>query len=232
MRKVVLGALVCVLLFSLILAGCNSGSTTATTTQPAPTTSTSTSVTKTAPPATSSTTTSAVTTTSLQTFTTTTTTAATTTTTTASTSADYPIPLVANVQRGGTMIFNHNASISFISAPADGSAITQRIARFVFEPLLICDVNENLQPWLATSWSTSPDGKAVTLKLRKGVKFSDGTDFNAEAVKFNLDLDLKNNINGSAVLKSVVSYDIPDPYTITLHLRLPCCCILLRALLD
>jgi peptide/nickel transport system substrate-binding protein len=79
----------------------------------------------------------------------------------------------------------------------------------------------NIQPWLATSVTTSSDGKAITLKLRQGIEFSDGTPFNAEAVKFNLQLDLKNNIIGASVLKNVVSYDIPDPYTIILNLAKP-----------
>ena len=125
------------------------------------------------------------------------------------------------------MIFNHNMAIAFISAPADGPQLSQRVGRPVFEPLLICDANENIKPWLAASFSTSPDGKAITLKLRKGVKFTDGTDFNADAVKFNLDLDLKNNITGSAVLKKITSYDIPDPYTITLNLSSPDATLLL-----
>ncbi|OKH36629.1 ABC transporter substrate-binding protein [[Phormidium ambiguum] IAM M-71] len=45
----------------------------------------------------------------------------------------------------------------------------------------------DLQPSLATSWSVSADGKTWTFKLRPGVKFHDGTDFNAEAVKFNVE---------------------------------------------
>lgn len=45
----------------------------------------------------------------------------------------------------------------------------------------------DLQPSLATSWSVSPDGKTWTFKLRPGVKFHDGTDFDAEAVKFNVE---------------------------------------------
>ena len=44
-----------------------------------------------------------------------------------------------------------------------------------------------LQPNLATSWSVSSDGKVWTFKLRNGVKFHDSTDFNAEAVKFNVE---------------------------------------------
>ncbi|PZV05185.1 MAG: ABC transporter substrate-binding protein [Leptolyngbya sp.] len=45
----------------------------------------------------------------------------------------------------------------------------------------------DIQPALATEWKASADGKTWTFKLRPGVKFQDGTDFNAEAVKFNVE---------------------------------------------
>ena len=45
----------------------------------------------------------------------------------------------------------------------------------------------DLQPGLATAWTASADGKTWTFTLRPGVKFHDGTEFNAEAVKFNVD---------------------------------------------
>ncbi len=44
-----------------------------------------------------------------------------------------------------------------------------------------------IEPALATAWSVAPDGKTWTFKLRQGVKFHDGTPFNAEAVKFNVE---------------------------------------------
>lgn len=44
-----------------------------------------------------------------------------------------------------------------------------------------------LQNVLAESYTVSPDGLVYTVKLHSGVKFQDGTDFNAEAVKANLD---------------------------------------------
>lgn len=45
----------------------------------------------------------------------------------------------------------------------------------------------DLEPSLATEWKASQDGKTWTFKLRPGVKFHDGTDFDAEAVKFNFE---------------------------------------------
>ncbi len=45
----------------------------------------------------------------------------------------------------------------------------------------------DLEPSLATAWNASKDGKTWTFKLRPGIKFHDGTDFDAEVVKFNVD---------------------------------------------
>ena len=70
-------------------------------------------------------------------------------------------------------------------------------------------------PLLAERWKESPESKSITLFLRKGVKFHDGTDFNAEAVKFNFD----RYINAKrAELRIVEKVEIVDPYTVRLVL--------------
>ena len=61
----------------------------------------------------------------------------------------------------------------------------------VFEPLVV-NTKEGVKPWLAESWEISPDGKEYTFHLRKDVAFTDGTPFNAEAVKANMDAIVSN----------------------------------------
>lgn len=57
----------------------------------------------------------------------------------------------------------------------------------LYEPLVSYQKDGKMEPALAESWTISDDGKVYTFKLRSGVKFSDGTDFNAEIVKKNFD---------------------------------------------
>ncbi|MCM3532523.1 nickel ABC transporter substrate-binding protein [Cytobacillus oceanisediminis] len=62
----------------------------------------------------------------------------------------------------------------------------------VYEPLVSYQNGGELKPHLAESWEISGDGKEYTFHLRQDVKFSDGTNFNAEIVKKNFDAILNN----------------------------------------
>src|SRR5262249_35483728 len=78
-----------------------------------------------------------------------------------------------------------------------------------------------LKPGLAESWAFT-DPKTLTLKLRNGVKFHDGTDFNAEAVKFNLEryrTDQRSNVK--ADLGALESVQVDGPLQVTLKLSKP-----------
>ena len=83
------------------------------------------------------------------------------------------------------------------------------------ETLLTVDETGAPAPWLATAWEADPEAKTITFTLRKGVKFHDGTDFNAEAVKWNLDIF---GSEGRVELKKVESIDILDDFTVRLNL--------------
>lgn len=69
---------------------------------------------------------------------------------------------------------------------SDGESF--RVSRQIFEGLVgVKPGTADPAPLLAESWETSEDGLSYTFKLKDGVKFHDGTDFNAEAVCFNFD---------------------------------------------
>ncbi|MFL7864767.1 nickel ABC transporter substrate-binding protein [Vibrio cincinnatiensis] len=72
----------------------------------------------------------------------------------------------------------------------------------IFEGLIHLGENGVLEPWLATSWTTSEEGKVYTFTLRDDVTFSDGTPFDAHVVKANFD-SLLDNANRHTWLESI-----------------------------
>lgn len=72
-----------------------------------------------------------------------------------------------------------------------------------------------MTPWLADSWQADPQAKTLTFKLKSGIKFQDDTDFNAEAVKWNIEEYQKAKrpeVNG------IQSMDVIDAHTLRLNL--------------
>jgi len=100
------------------------------------------------------------------------------------------------------------------------------VGRIVFASLCdkLFDIDEklNVVPQLALSHETSADGKAVTIRLRPGVKFHDGEPFDAAAAKFSLDRHL--TMQGSfrrAEIAQIDNVAVVDPTTIRLNLKTP-----------
>jgi peptide/nickel transport system substrate-binding protein len=91
-------------------------------------------------------------------------------------------------EAGGPMVFGTSADpVSMDGAyVSDGESL--RVVRQIFETLVTTEEGgTDIVPALAEEWEVSEDGKTWTFSLREGVKFHDGTDFNAEAVCFNFD---------------------------------------------
>ena len=93
----------------------------------------------------------------------------------------------------------------------------------VFNTLVGLDSNFNVVPELARSWQVSPDGKKITFQLQRGVKFHDGTDFNAEAVKWNIEriLDPKTKSPQRSQLDMVERVVVVDPHAVAVELKRP-----------
>ncbi|MBS0223036.1 MAG: ABC transporter substrate-binding protein [Proteobacteria bacterium] len=96
-------------------------------------------------------------------------------------------------------------------------------ASLILETLVGLDDNGKATPKLALSWSGSDDFKTWTFKLRPNVKFQDGTPFNAQAVKWNIDRqkDPKNNCRCAFYVANILSVDAPDDLTVVYHLKDP-----------
>ena len=94
----------------------------------------------------------------------------------------------ATAQPAGTLV------VGLVAEPVnlDPAQVTDfnsnRVGRRIVEPLVtFAEETTQVVPGLAESWTISPDGLQYTFKLRKGVKFHDGTPFNAAAVKFSIE---------------------------------------------
>src|SRR5690606_6500068 len=79
------------------------------------------------------------------------------------------------------------------------------------------------EPDLAESWSTSEDGLTWTFNLRKDVKFHDGTPFNAEAAKFNLDRirDPQLGSPNRSYYSALESVTAPSEYVLQIKTKYP-----------
>lgn len=75
------------------------------------------------------------------------------------------------------------------------------------------------QPNLATEWTYTADRKALTLKLRTGVTFTDGKPFDAEAVKANLEHFAKGGGPSTYMLQDFQDAKVVDPSTVTIDLK-------------
>ena len=110
--------------------------------------------------------------------------------TTSTTVAGAPSTTTTVVARGGTITvgtLDRGTLLDPLVAPGDGTGRGTEMAA-VYDTILRFDpATGSYQPRLATSLAASPDGTAWTLTLRDGVVFSDGTPYDAEAVKFGLD---------------------------------------------
>jgi len=93
----------------------------------------------------------------------------------------------------------------------------------IYNGLTRIDKDGNVQPDLATSWDISDDGLTYTFHLKTDVKFSDGTPFSADDVKFTLDRDRAADSKSAQkqLFAAIASVDVVDPATVKVTLSQP-----------
>ncbi|MBL8328852.1 MAG: ABC transporter substrate-binding protein [Rubrivivax sp.] len=105
---------------------------------------------------------------------------------------------------------------------AAAAAIGEIVHYNVFEGLTRIGMDGSVTPLLAESWSTTPDGKVYTFRLRSGIRFSDGSPLDAETVKFSFDrarAPASTNKAKKAVWDNVASVTAHDARTVIVSLN-------------
>ena len=98
-----------------------------------------------------------------------------------------PAAAVAQDASGGEVTVGLDFEPDSLDPHVTPYAVSHTVMMNIFDPLLWRDQAGEFQPGLAERWEVSDDGTEFTFFLRDGVAFHDGTPFDAEAVKFNLD---------------------------------------------
>ncbi len=123
---------------------------------------------------------------------------------------------------GGVAVSSYGSAITMEWDPALMYSDSLVIYHNTYETLLYLDANTGkIDPLLATEYSTSTDGLTWTFKLRKGVKFHDGTDMTAEDVKFSIDRTMKIGKGAAFIWDPVKEIKIVDDYTLEFLLKYP-----------
>ena len=124
---------------------------------------------------------------------------------------------------GGKVTFVATTDPDTLDLHKTSNPVSSTIFGWIYEPLVYQDLDNSYKGLLAESWTVSDDNKTITFKLRKGITFTDGSPFNAAAVKFTYER-LQNEGSKSPIqptLKNVVSMTAPDDSTFVMQLKDP-----------
>lgn len=106
--------------------------------------------------------------------------------------------------------------------PAFSSAFVDRqVMASVYDKLVDIDQEGEIVPMLAEDYEVSEDGLTYTFELQDGVVFHDGTEFNAEAVKTNLERYQTDESTRSTEVQAIESVEVVDPLTVEVTLSEP-----------
>jgi peptide/nickel transport system substrate-binding protein len=124
---------------------------------------------------------------------------------------------------GGKLRVGIAREFSTMDPAMSTSLIDEELYNNIYDPMVKLTPEGKFIPGLSTKWTISENGKTYTFELRKGVKFHDGTDFNAEAVMYNWNW-IRDKTNASPRYSDLILVEdisAPDPFTVVVKLKTP-----------
>ena len=106
--------------------------------------------------------------------------------------------------------------------PSIGQNSNETWADLAYDPLIVLEANGSYKPGLALSWSSGPNNESFSMKLRPGVKFSDGTPLDANAVKAWIQHTIAFPGGTAATyFSALTTIDVTGPLSLTLRFSKP-----------
>ncbi|MGG2460295.1 ABC transporter substrate-binding protein [Streptomyces sp. RGM 3693] len=127
-------------------------------------------------------------------------------------------------RRGGTLTVAADKEPDCYDPQVSPADVTASLMRNVYDSLIAQRSDGSFAPWLATGWKVSRDGTAYTFRLRRGVTFTDGTPFDATAVKTNLDrivAPATQSEYAASLIEPYRSTAVVDRHTVRIRLSRP-----------
>ncbi len=130
-------------------------------------------------------------------------------------------PNAGTPKKGGTIKAEINSDVQNLDPMPSTLLVDRQVLYNIYDSLVAIDKDLKIIPSLAESWQT-PDPKTYIFKLRQGVKYHDGTDFDAASVKWNIERYLtdKKSLRGPEI-GFVQTVEVMDPATVKFNLKAP-----------
>src|SRR5438132_1105476 len=131
------------------------------------------------------------------------------------------LPVAAAAAPAGKVVIAQGVDPTKLDIMDQQEAPASIIGAHIFETLWERDPNLKIIPALATDMPKLVAPTTWEVKLRKGVKFTNGEEFNAESAKFSIERVKDPKLRASSNFKPIESVEIVDPYTIRVHTSKP-----------
>lgn len=122
-----------------------------------------------------------------------------------------------------TLVFSTSADATTLDPHNTTDSQSDQVIHMLYNRLISFDDEMRIVPDLAESWSLAKDGVSWTFHLRKGVRFHDGTPFNAQAVRQNFErvLDPEQNHKRLSLFEAIDRVEEVDEHTVRIVTRYP-----------
>ena len=131
------------------------------------------------------------------------------------------VPATAGAAPAGKIVIAQGVDPSTLDTMNQSETPASNLAINIWDTLVERDPSLKLVPALATELPKNVAPTVWEVKLRKGVKFTNGEDFNADSVKFSLERVAHGKLRGSPFFAPIDRVEAVDPYTVRIHTKKP-----------